>query len=98
MRLIGTYYFEDMNGAYIMCNAIIELDSKLHISENIAFRPSELVDIFLVDDLDQLVLRMANKNYNKWDIMSCEQILEASKKLPQLISYLRNIKIKNILD
>jgi hypothetical protein len=97
MNLIGTLFKED--GKYIICNSIVEIESELYLSHNVRINREEIFDLSAYGiEADKLVLQ--NLKAEDFRKMSIQEIYEASQhstSLSQLITYLRDKKIDDLL-
>ncbi len=97
MSLIGTLYKED--GKWVICNAILDIDSELFISHNVKIPREEIFDLSAYGiEANQLILNhLTPEDFRK---MTTQEIYEASQhseSLSHLIIYLRDKKIDDLL-
>ena len=97
MNLIGTLYKED--GRFIICNAIIDIDSELFISHNVKISREEIFDLSSYGlEADKLVSQnLKIEDFRKMNIQEIYEASQQSTNLRHLVEYLRDEKINQIL-
>jgi hypothetical protein len=97
MNLIGTLYKED--GRFIICNAIIDIDSELFISHNVKISREEIFDLSSYGlEADKLVSQnLKIEDFRKMNIQEIYEASQQSTSLRHLVEYLRDEKINQIL-
>jgi hypothetical protein len=98
MNLIGTLYKED--GRFIICNAIIYIDSELFISHNVKINREEIFDLSAYGlEADKLVSqKLKIEDFRKMNIQEIYEASQRSESLSHLIIYLRDKKIDDLLN